>query len=45
MLAHLYRFRSTKQLLDGFSELETQQIYFAPPEDLNDPIEPFKDLV
>src|SRR5712664_1621567 len=45
MVSHLYRFRSTKQLLDGFNELDAQQIYFAPPEDLNDPIETFKDLV
>jgi hypothetical protein len=45
MVSHLYRFRSTKQLLDGFNELEAQQIYFAPPEDLNDQVETFKDIV
>lgn len=40
----LYRFRSAKALLDGFKELENQEIYFAPPEALNDPLEGFKDI-
>jgi hypothetical protein len=44
MISHLYRFRSVRQLLDGFHELERQQIYFCPPTDLNDPVEGFKDL-
>lgn len=44
MISHLYRFRSVKQLLDGFNELEAQQLYFCPPGDLNDPVEGFKDL-
>lgn len=39
-----YRYRSTKSLLGEFRELERQEIYFSPPEQLNDPIEGFKDL-
>lgn len=41
---HLYRFRSTHALLDGYQELENQQIYFSPPEGLNDPLEGFKHI-
>lgn len=41
---HLYRFRSTYALLDGFQELESQQIYFSLPDQLNDPLEGFKDI-
>ena len=41
-----YRFRSTQQLLDEkYKELESQTIYFASPDQLNDPIEGFRDLV
>ena len=40
-----YRFRPTDALLDKFQELERQEIYFAPPKELNDPLEGFKDLV
>lgn len=40
----LYRFRSTCNLLDGYNELENQEIFFAHPEELNDPMEGFKDL-
>ena len=40
----VYRFRSTAALLDGFHELENQEIYFAPPQALNDPMEGYKDL-
>jgi hypothetical protein len=43
MDAYLYRFRSLERLLGG--ELEDQQIYFAKPEDLNDPTEGFRDIV
>ena len=39
-----YRFRSTDALLDGKSELENQDIYFASPDQLNDPMEGFKDV-
>lgn len=35
----LYRFRSTYALLDGFQELEKQELYFAPFDELNDPME------
>lgn len=41
---HLYRFRSTHALLDGYQELENQQIYFCPPDGLNDPLEGFKHI-
>jgi len=44
MTSHLYRYRSTRHLLDAFNELDAQQIYFCPPCDLNDPVEGFKDL-
>ena len=44
MTFYLYRYRTTKQLLEGFHELEEQEIYFSHPADLNDPIEGFKDL-
>jgi hypothetical protein len=35
---YIYRFRSTSALLDHYSELEKQEIYFAPPNQLNDPL-------
>ena len=44
-MSEIYRFRTTKQLLDGFAELEKQTIHFAPPEKLNDPMEGFQDVV
>ncbi|MDX1921577.1 MAG: DUF2971 domain-containing protein [Alphaproteobacteria bacterium] len=41
----MYRFRSTEKLLSQpFQELENQEIYFASPEELNDPVEGFKNL-
>jgi hypothetical protein len=42
---NFYRFRPTDALLDGFQELERQEIYFASPKNLNDPLEGFKDIV
>jgi hypothetical protein len=45
MESHFYRFRSTAALLDGFQELEKQEIYFASREELNDPMDGFKDVV
>lgn len=42
---NFYRFRSTQALLGEHQELERQEIYFASPKDLNDPLEGFKDLV
>jgi Protein of unknown function (DUF2971) len=40
----IYRFRPTSALLGGFHELESQEIYFAPSKQLNDPLEGYKDL-
>lgn len=40
----MYRFRPIDSLLDKYSELENQEIYFASPEELNDPFEGFKDI-
>lgn len=39
-----HRFRSTDILLGEPHELENQEIYFASPEELNDPMEGFKDI-
>lgn len=44
MPEHLYRFRAVHALLDGFHELENQDIYFSPPEQLNDPLEGLMDV-
>ena len=44
MKKEFYRFRSLKSLFE-FKELENQEIYFASPEELNDPMEGFRDLV
>lgn len=41
----LYRFRSTHSLLKGFEELERQEIFFAAPEELNDPLEGLTNIV
>ena len=43
-IGSIYRFRSTSALLEGFQELEKQEIYFASPQALNDPMEGYKDL-
>ena len=41
----VYRFRSMKYLLeDKYQELEKQEIYFANPEQLNDPMEGLRDI-
>ena len=45
MTTHLYRIRSTKHLLGEYQELRHQQIYFAEPSELNDPMEGFRDIV
>jgi hypothetical protein len=42
---NFYRFRPSDALLEKFQELERQEIYFASPWALNDPLEGFKDLV
>ena len=41
----VYRFRSIDALLDKFHELEDQTIYFASPDELNDPMEGFRDII
>src|ERR1700690_1768336 len=40
-----YRFRSLDALLGQRQELERQEIYFAAPDELNDPMEGYKDLI
>jgi len=40
----MYRFRTAYGLLDGYYELENQEIYFATPAELNDPMEGFRDI-
>lgn len=40
----LYRFRSAEALLGERKELENQEIYFAAPDQLNDPVEGYKDI-
>src|ERR1700730_2478613 len=44
MIPHLYRFRPVDALLGTREELAKQEIYFAPPEKLNDPMEGYKDV-
>jgi hypothetical protein len=39
-----YRFRRASAVLDEFHELQRSTIYFAPPDELNDPMEGYKDL-
>jgi hypothetical protein len=40
-----YRFRSTDRLLGASRELESQTIFFAAPDSLNDPMEGFAEIV
>jgi hypothetical protein len=44
MSEFFYRFRSIDALLGERQELEKQEIYFAHPEELNDPMEGHKDI-
>ncbi|MYB00495.1 DUF2971 domain-containing protein [Candidatus Poribacteria bacterium] len=44
-MAEFFRFRSINSLLVEHQELEKQTIYFASPEELNDPMEGFRDIV
>jgi Protein of unknown function (DUF2971) len=45
MPEYLYRFRSIEKLLnEPYQEIESQEIYFSPPDELNDPLEGFKDI-
>lgn len=43
MIDFIYRFRTIESLF-AFKELENQEIYFADPASLNDPLEDFKDI-
>lgn len=40
----MYRFRTVFGLLEGYHELEKQEIYFASLEELNDPMEGYRDV-
>lgn len=40
----LYRFRTADALIGSRQELQNQEIYFSAPEQLNDPVEGFKDI-
>ena len=44
-MTELYRFRSIEYLLEKYNELEKQSIYFAKPEELNDPLEGFRNII
>ena len=45
-MGEIYRFRTIEQLLgEEYKELERQTIYFASPDQLNDPMEGFRDIV
>jgi hypothetical protein len=44
MIPHLYRFRPVSAILDKYEELAKQEIYFSPPEELNDPMEGYKNV-
>src|SRR5579883_2849612 len=41
---YFYRYRPMRAVLDEFHELERQEIYFSTTDELNDPMEGFKDL-
>lgn len=45
MARDFYRLRSASNLLDGYNELEEQTIYFTPPDQLNDPMEGYRDIL
>ena len=44
-MTEMYRFRSVESLLGEHEELERQTIFFAAPEELNDPMEGLRDIV
>ena len=45
-MGEIYRFRTIEQLLgEEYQELERQAIYFSSPDQLNDPMEGFRDIV
>ena len=41
----IYRFRNIESLLDKYNELEKQEIFFAHRDDLNDPMEGYRELI
>ena len=44
-MTEFYRFRTIEKLLDpSFQELERQTVFFASPDELNDPTEGFQDF-
>lgn len=43
-MGNFYRFRSCRALLGEWKELETQTIFFADPNSLNDPMEGYRDI-
>jgi hypothetical protein len=43
-MEEIYRFRRIKNLLGEHQELERQEIYFATPTQLNDPMEGYRDI-
>ena len=45
VMSEFYRFRTVEKLLKPFEELESQTIFFAGPEELNDPMEGLQSLV
>jgi hypothetical protein len=40
----IFKLRNTSSLLNGFHELENQELFFASPDELNDPQEGFLNL-
>ena len=44
-MAEFFRFRTIDALLGQFQELKEQTIYFASPDELNDPMEGLRDIV
>jgi Protein of unknown function (DUF2971) len=44
MTEYFYRYRPIKAVLDTFHELENQEIYFSTVDELNDPMEGYKDI-
>ena len=44
-IMEVYRFRSIEALLCEYQELENKTIYFASPDQLNDPMEGYRDIV
>lgn len=44
-MGHFYRFRRCSALLGEWKELDTQTIFFAEPNSLNDPMEGYRDIL